>query len=200
MLDALDVPESFPEGKPQRAIHCSRTLNLRSIKAIGGKSERHCVSVCACLFVCVCEREKERERERVGDQGDRWGVTESERECDWRVRGLSRSLKHPPRSPAVPPSLPGYDMDYTLIHYDVDAWEGKAYKYGLETLKQQVRGGGWAVGHSCQRAESCRQCSSVSSLSQGVPVEGLSFDSQLVMRGLIVDKDRGNLIKVDRFG
>ena len=35
ILDALDVPESFPEGNPQRAIYCSRTLNLRSIKAIG---------------------------------------------------------------------------------------------------------------------------------------------------------------------
>ena len=35
VLDALDVPESFPEGNPQRAIYCSRTLNLRSIKAIG---------------------------------------------------------------------------------------------------------------------------------------------------------------------
>lgn len=26
----------------------------------------------------------------------------------------------------------GYDMDYTLIHYDVEAWEGKAYAYGLQ--------------------------------------------------------------------
>ena len=44
-------------------------------------------------------------------------------------------------------------------------------QYGLETLRQQ-----------------------------GVPVEGLAFDSQLVIRGLIMDKDKGNLIKVDRFG
>lgn len=29
-------------------------------------------------------------------------------------------------------------MDYTLIHYDVNAWEGRAYEYGLETLRQQV--------------------------------------------------------------
>ena len=35
---------------------------------------------------------------------------------------------------------------------------------------------------------------------QGVPVDGLSFDSQLVIRGLIMDKEKGNLIKVDRFG
>jgi hypothetical protein len=65
----------------------------------------------------------------------------------------------------------GYDMDYTLIHYDVEAWEGRAYQYGLESLRQQ-----------------------------GFPVDGLSFDSKLVIRGLIMDKEKGNLIKVDRFG
>ncbi|EFJ49794.1 hypothetical protein VOLCADRAFT_80573 [Volvox carteri f. nagariensis] len=98
VLDVLDVPESFPDGNPQRAIYCSRTLNLRSIKAIGRR-------------------------------------------------------------------------DYTLIHYDVNAWEGRAYEYGLETLRQQ-----------------------------GVPVDGLRFDPDLVIRGLIMDKEHGNLIKVDRFG
>ena len=35
VLDSMNVPESFPSGNPQRAIYCSRTLNLRSIKAIG---------------------------------------------------------------------------------------------------------------------------------------------------------------------
>lgn len=39
VLDVLDVPESFPDGNPQRAIYCSRTLNLRSIKAIGAHCE-----------------------------------------------------------------------------------------------------------------------------------------------------------------
>lgn len=99
VLDVLGVPEAFPDGFPQRAIYCSRTLNLRSIKAIG------------------------------------------------------------------------YDMDYTCVHYSVEAWEGRAYEYGLETLGQQ-----------------------------GVPVQGLRFDPNLVIRGLIMDKERGNLIKVDRFG
>ena len=90
----------YPEpGSDNRAIFCSRTLNLRSIRAIG------------------------------------------------------------------------YDMDYTLINYDVNAWEGRAYEYGLETLREQ-----------------------------GIPVDGLSFDPQLVIRGLIMDKEKGNLIKVDRFG
>lgn len=42
----------------------------------------------------------------------------------------------------------------TLIHYDVEAWEGRAYEYGVEALRQQ-----------------------------GVPVDGLKFDSSLVIRG-----------------
>jgi hypothetical protein len=31
----------------------------------------------------------------------------------------------------------GYDMDYTLIHYDVNAWEGLAYEVALQNLRQQ---------------------------------------------------------------
>lgn len=99
ILTDIGVPQSYPEGLPHRAIFCSRTLNLRSIQAIG------------------------------------------------------------------------YDMDYTLIHYDVNAWEGKAYAYGLKYLKDV-----------------------------GCPVDGLTFDANLVIRGLIVDKDNGNVLKVDRFG
>ena len=62
-------------------------------------------------------------------------------------------------------------MDYTLIHYDVNMWEGRAYKYGMQYLREV-----------------------------GCPVEGLTFDPDLVIRGLIIDKERGNLLKVDRFG
>lgn len=65
----------------------------------------------------------------------------------------------------------GYDMDYTLIHYNVDAWEGRAYEYGMDNLR-----------------------------SMGYAVEGLSFDPELVIRGLIMDKENGNLVKADRFG
>eukprot|EP01025_Chloroclados_australasicus_P044344 TRINITY_DN4805_c0_g1_i1.p1 TRINITY_DN4805_c0_g1~~TRINITY_DN4805_c0_g1_i1.p1 ORF type:complete len:679 (+),score=92.88 TRINITY_DN4805_c0_g1_i1:39-2039(+) len=99
MMGELGADDQYPGGLPHRAVFCSRTLNLRSIKAIG------------------------------------------------------------------------FDMDYTLIHYDVNAWEGRAYEYGLESLHQQ-----------------------------GIPVDGLKFDADLVIRGLIVDKELGNLIKVDRFG
>ncbi|CAK9215609.1 unnamed protein product [Sphagnum troendelagicum] len=65
----------------------------------------------------------------------------------------------------------GYDMDYTLIHYNVNAWEGRAYQYGMNNLR-----------------------------SMGYPVDGLKFDPDLVIRGLILDKEKGNLVKADRFG
>ncbi|MCO5553239.1 hypothetical protein L7F22_006760 [Adiantum nelumboides] len=65
----------------------------------------------------------------------------------------------------------GYDMDYTLIHYNVNAWEGRAYEYGMENLG-----------------------------SMGYAVEGLSFDPDLIIRGLIMDKKNGNVVKADRFG
>ncbi len=62
-------------------------------------------------------------------------------------------------------------MDYTLIVYDEIAWEGKAYEHSLQWLRDQ-----------------------------GLPVDGLTFDPDLVIRGLIMDKELGNLVKVDRFG
>ncbi|KAJ6889733.1 cytosolic purine 5'-nucleotidase-like [Populus alba x Populus x berolinensis] len=65
----------------------------------------------------------------------------------------------------------GYDMDYTLIHYNVKAWEGRAYDYCLGNLR-----------------------------SMGFPVDGLAFDPDLVIRGLVIDKEKGNLVKADRFG
>ncbi|KAI4338597.1 hypothetical protein MLD38_023635 [Melastoma candidum] len=65
----------------------------------------------------------------------------------------------------------GYDMDYTLMHYNVMAWEGRAYDYCMENLR-----------------------------NMGFPVDGLSFDPGLVIRGLVIDKERGNLVKADRFG
>jgi hypothetical protein len=41
VLDELDVPPAFPHRSPQRAIYCSRTLNLRSIKCIGYDMASH---------------------------------------------------------------------------------------------------------------------------------------------------------------
>ncbi|CAD6239133.1 unnamed protein product [Miscanthus lutarioriparius] len=68
-------------------------------------------------------------------------------------------------------SVVGYDMDYTLIHYNVMAWEGRAYDYGMDNLK-----------------------------SMGFPVDDLKFDPDLVIGGLVIDKEKGNLVKADRFG
>ena len=52
----------------------------------------------------------------------------------------------------------GFDMDYTLIQYDVAAWEGIAYQYGLRSLAKA-----------------------------GFPVDGLEFDESIALRGLVVD-------------
>ncbi len=65
----------------------------------------------------------------------------------------------------------GYDMDYTLIHYDVAAWERHAYDH----VKRRFADAGW-------------------------PVAQLSFDPSLMIRGLIIDTERGNILKVNRFG
>ncbi|GER31471.1 cytosolic purine 5-nucleotidase [Striga asiatica] len=99
LLNHLGIPDPLSSRYSPRGIFCSRTLNLRSISAIG------------------------------------------------------------------------YDMDYTLMHYNVEAWEGRAYDYCLENLK-----------------------------NMGFPVGGLTFDPELVIRGLVIDKEKGNLVKADRFG
>jgi len=65
----------------------------------------------------------------------------------------------------------GYDMDYTLIHYKVTEWEGRAYMYAKENLKKV-----------------------------GFQIDSLVFDPELACRGLIIDKKLGNMVKVDRFG
>ena len=65
----------------------------------------------------------------------------------------------------------GYDMDYTLIHYRMEAWEERAYSM----LKQRL-------------------------LEQEWPVEDLKFDPDLALRGLIIDTELGNVVKANRFG
>ncbi|KAF5941424.1 hypothetical protein HYC85_019066 [Camellia sinensis] len=99
LLNHLGIQSPFSSRHSRRGIFCSRTLNLRSISAIG------------------------------------------------------------------------YDMDYTLMHYNVMAWEGRAYDYCMDNLK-----------------------------NVGFPVAGLAFDPDLVIRGLVIDKEKGNLVKADRFG
>lgn len=65
----------------------------------------------------------------------------------------------------------GYDMDYTLIHYHVEAWEREAY----ETTRKKLLEFQW-------------------------PVEDLKFDPEIVVRGLIIDSELGNILKANRFG
>lgn len=65
----------------------------------------------------------------------------------------------------------GYDMDYTLVHYRVIDWERRAYHY----LQEKLVGLGW-------------------------PVQQLVFDPELMIIGLIIDLELGNIVKANRFG
>lgn len=65
----------------------------------------------------------------------------------------------------------GYDMDYTLIHYDVKRWEQAMYEY----LKRKLLEIGW-------------------------PVENLKHVPGMIIRGLVIDKKFGNIVKPNRFG
>lgn len=65
----------------------------------------------------------------------------------------------------------GYDMDYTLVDYRVDAFERMVYAQARERLA-----------------------------SEGWPVESLVFDPAMVTRGLVIDTELGNLVKANRFG
>ncbi|MBK8012293.1 MAG: HAD-IG family 5'-nucleotidase [Deltaproteobacteria bacterium] len=65
----------------------------------------------------------------------------------------------------------GYDMDYTIIHYLEREWERAAYTYALDRL----RAFGW-------------------------PLDGLTFEPTLMIRGLVIDTELGNIVKANRFG
>ena len=65
----------------------------------------------------------------------------------------------------------GYDMDYTLVDYQVDVLERRVYEMALESL-----------------------------LKEGWPVRDLAFDPEMVARGLVIDTELGNLVKANRFG
>ena len=65
----------------------------------------------------------------------------------------------------------GYDMDYTLVQYDTRAWEERAYEHVRRRLA-----------------------------ALGMPTADLAFDPELVIRGLVIDTELGNVIKCNRFG
>jgi len=65
----------------------------------------------------------------------------------------------------------GYDMDYTLVHYAIEAWEARAFDH----VKQRLAAFGLPVGH-------------------------LRFDPSAIIRGLVIDTKLGNIVKPNRFG
>lgn len=65
----------------------------------------------------------------------------------------------------------GCDMDYTLVHYDTERWERRAYEFMQLTFAAR----GW-------------------------PVTELTFQPELASLGLVIDVERGNLVKANRFG
>ena len=65
----------------------------------------------------------------------------------------------------------GYDMDYTLIHYNVEQWERRAFEHLQAKLVER----GW-------------------------PVSELRFDPEWTVRGLVLDLELGNIVKTNRFG
>jgi 5'-nucleotidase len=65
----------------------------------------------------------------------------------------------------------GYDMDYTLIHYATEAWEERAFEHLRKHLGDR-----------------------------GFPVADAEFDPTFAIRGLILDLERGNIVKANRFG
>ncbi|GGC57620.1 HAD-IG family 5'-nucleotidase [Hoyosella rhizosphaerae] len=65
----------------------------------------------------------------------------------------------------------GYDMDYTLLHYRTEEWEGAAFEHARRVLAER-----------------------------GYPVHDLVFDADKYLQGLVLDLELGNLIKATRFG
>ncbi len=65
----------------------------------------------------------------------------------------------------------GYDMDCTLINYDVARWERAMYDY----LKRRMLELGW-------------------------PAEDLEYEPGMAIRGLVLDRKLGNFVKPNRFG
>ncbi|MFZ5949976.1 MAG: HAD-IG family 5'-nucleotidase, partial [Candidatus Rifleibacteriota bacterium] len=70
--------------------------------------------------------------------------------------------------------LIGFDMDYTLATYDVPAFEEKAYQIVQEKLVKEY----------------------------GYPqeIKTLKFDKEFIIRGLVIDTETGNFLKVNRYG
>lgn len=87
-----------------------------------------------------------------------------------------------------------------LVNYDVNAWEGRAYEYGLAYLRDagcNVDGMSPFMPDTCLKRNDSRSLQLLRWLWWGA---GLTFDPDLVIRGLLIDRKLGNLVKADRFG
>ena len=121
---------------------------------------------------------------------DRLRVQEMESRAD-QVLGdedLQRILKQPPQSETPIPrqmfvnrnlhmgkvELIGFDMDYTLAIYHLRRLEQLSYDLTVDRL--------------------------VTTFGYPEEIRQVAYDHAFVLRGLFVDKVRGNLLKIDRFG
>ena len=68
----------------------------------------------------------------------------------------------------------GFDMDHTLVEYHADKFESLVHKKTIEKL--------------------------ISNLGYPKKINDLVFDPKLVIQGLVIDKRRGNVLKLSRFG
>lgn len=65
----------------------------------------------------------------------------------------------------------GYDLDYTLVDYNAEAFERKVFEFTIESFKRE----GWNL-------------------------DDLTFDPLMISRGLVLDIEQGNIVKANRFG
>lgn len=68
----------------------------------------------------------------------------------------------------------GFDMDYTLVRYNTEEFECFTHQMAIEKLIQKK--------------------------NYPIEIAKLPFDYDRVIQGLVIDKKRGNLLKVSRFG
>ena len=68
----------------------------------------------------------------------------------------------------------GFDMDYTIVRYNSEACESFTYKAIVEKL--------------------------ISEKNYPKDIQNLKFDFSQVIQGLVIDRKRGNVLKVSRFG
>lgn len=68
----------------------------------------------------------------------------------------------------------GFDMDYTIVRYNSEAFEEFTYAAVIEKL--------------------------ISEKNYPTDIRNFEFDFHLVIQGLVIDKKRGNILKVSRFG